>query len=147
MEQKVIDFGEARAKRTRTEKPEPFPSPLPIDMTLRTLKLAAKDGYSFNEVLFAARSVEYWATAGNGRGQAVRKLDWPMTVVNGMRLGWALRNYDRWRRRQRSRPWMDLPLRQLVFDDLARCLEERRRGRYGFVPRTRCETIRDPRLT
>ncbi len=149
--QTVIDFSQHQAKRRRrrAEKDgEPFPDPLPLGLAVQILRLARKDGFSFNEVRFATRSVEYWAQGGGGECKIVLKFDWPRTVANAMRLGWGLRNFANWQKRNRTKAWMDKPLRAFDFDDLVECITRRRAGDRSYVPRKRDEQeISDSRLT
>lgn len=144
----VHDLAEERARRSRRkDRGETFPDPMPLDLTIRTMKLARADGYTFAELLFATRTVLYWANGGNKEGHIVYKIDWAMTIVNSMRLGWGLRGFKDWRTRQRYKSWVDKPMRQFLWDDLVTAVERRRRKNYGFVPRIRVEEVSDTRLS
>jgi hypothetical protein len=144
----VHDLAEGKARRSRRRNQgEPFPDPLPLDLVVRAMKLARIDGYTFAELMFSARTVLYWSNGGDKEGHIVYKVDWAMTIVNSMRLGWGLRGFKAWRSKNNLKSWMDKPLRQFLWDDLVTCVERRRRGDKKFLPRTRVESISDPRLS
>ena len=111
------------------------------------MKFARSDGYSFAQVLFGTKTVYFWAEGGNKEEKIVRKLNWPATVINGIRRGWALQGFDKWRKLNELRPWMDRPLRNFLLTDLVRVVELRRKGDKDYVPRTRVETVHDSRIT
>ena len=98
----VTSLHEAKAKRST---PSNFPDPIPLDQVERILRLGAKDRFSYAQLLYARRSVEYWAMT-NGK----QRRDWPMVIVNAARLGWGLRGYERWRTESRLPEFADRKL-------------------------------------
>ena len=147
-EQTVLSLEIGRAKRDKQKGAGPFPDlPIPIDMAIRTLRRAAKDGFSYAQVKFATRTVYYWWEGNPGpppRGR--NRADWPAAIVGGMRRGWAMEGYRDWRSNNPVPAWQDVPLRMLEFSDVEKYVEVSRQGGQMYPRMREHESLAPPEL-
>lgn len=71
-----------------------MPDPLPVPEVARLLRLARGEKLTLAQVLYGTKTVRFWA-----RGRDIQRADWVMTIMNGLRQGWALRGFAQHRKR------------------------------------------------
>lgn len=91
---KVIHLAEVRGEKIK--RAGSMPDPLPIEQIAQLLRLAAKNHYTYEQIMYATRTVALWHAGDPARRM---RTDWVAVIMNAARMGWGLRGFAQWRER------------------------------------------------